>query len=138
MLRRVSPVKTQQWKQRFERYRTSSLTVAQFCLAEGVSVPSFYQWKKKLARKVTDHVQPSASNQPTARQAKAARAVNRKPTFQSIQLVPPAIQQPVVTIRTPGGIKIEIVENLPMIQAVLEQLLCAPQQAGLAQGIATC
>ena len=62
MSHRVSPVKTQQWKQRFDGYRTSSLTVAQFCKAEGVSVPSFYQWKKKLARKVTDHVQHPVIN----------------------------------------------------------------------------
>lgn len=31
------------------RFATSSLTVAEFCAAEGVSVPAFYQWKRVLA-----------------------------------------------------------------------------------------
>ena len=36
------------WTERMARYRTSSLTVKEFCAAEGVSQPSFYQWKKRL------------------------------------------------------------------------------------------
>lgn len=31
------------------RFATSSLAVAEFCAAEGVSVPAFYQWKRVLA-----------------------------------------------------------------------------------------
>lgn len=38
------------WAERLDRYHASSLTVKAFCQAENVSVPRFYQWKKKLAQ----------------------------------------------------------------------------------------
>lgn len=31
-----------------ERFHATHLTVAEFCAAEGVSVPAFYQWKRVL------------------------------------------------------------------------------------------
>lgn len=37
------------WIQRMERFAQSGLTVKEFCAQEKTSVPSFYQWKKKLA-----------------------------------------------------------------------------------------
>lgn len=37
------------WTERMARYRDCSLTVREFCAREGVSQPSFYQWKRKLA-----------------------------------------------------------------------------------------
>ncbi len=37
------------WLQRMERFAQSNLTVKNFCAQENISVPSFYQWKKKLA-----------------------------------------------------------------------------------------
>jgi hypothetical protein len=53
----VVPVRTrrdpaatrQKWVDRVQRFRTSDLTVAEFCLAEGVSVPAFYFWRRTLA-----------------------------------------------------------------------------------------
>ena len=36
------------WAARLQRFRVSQLTVKVFCQQEGVSQPSFYQWKKKL------------------------------------------------------------------------------------------
>jgi hypothetical protein len=37
------------WRERLARYRHSGQTVASFCEAEGVSTPSFYAWKRRLA-----------------------------------------------------------------------------------------
>lgn len=37
------------WRQRLGRFARSGKTVAAFCAAEQVSVPTFYQWKRKLA-----------------------------------------------------------------------------------------
>ena len=49
MKSRVSdPVKVQQWSERLSRFGDSGQTVAEFCRAERVSQPSFYQWKKTL------------------------------------------------------------------------------------------
>jgi hypothetical protein len=39
------------WEQRLEHFRRSGLTVADFCDREGISVASFYAWKRRL---VTD------------------------------------------------------------------------------------
>jgi transposase len=47
--RRDPAATRQKWVDRVQRFRDSKLTVAQFCLAEGVSVPAFYQWRRTLA-----------------------------------------------------------------------------------------
>jgi transposase len=39
----------QAWVQRLGRFATAGLRPAQFCAAEGVSLPSFYSWKRRLA-----------------------------------------------------------------------------------------
>jgi len=36
------------WRGRMARFREWTSTVAEFCRREGVSVPSFYQWRKRL------------------------------------------------------------------------------------------
>ena len=41
----------QAWIQRLDRFKQANQTVAQFCQTEGVSVPSFYQWRNKLKPK---------------------------------------------------------------------------------------
>lgn len=45
----VDVQKRQDWLRRFRRFRESGLSVARFCQRERVSVPAFYQWRKKLA-----------------------------------------------------------------------------------------
>lgn len=47
--RRDPAATRRRWAERMGRFATSSLTVAEFCAAEGVSVPAFYQWKRVLA-----------------------------------------------------------------------------------------
>ncbi len=49
--RRDSAATRQLWADRLKRFRTADLTVAAFCAAEGVSVPAFYQWRRRLTRK---------------------------------------------------------------------------------------
>ena len=39
----------QAWVERLQRFPDSGLGPAQFCAAEGVSLPSFYSWKRRLA-----------------------------------------------------------------------------------------
>lgn len=36
------------WRERLARFESGNLTVAEFCDREGVSNPSFYQWRKRL------------------------------------------------------------------------------------------
>jgi transposase len=36
------------WRERLDRFERSGVTVQAFCRREGVSVPSYYQWRRKL------------------------------------------------------------------------------------------
>ncbi|MGH9622199.1 MAG: IS66 family insertion sequence element accessory protein TnpA [Bryobacteraceae bacterium] len=54
MARSADSVKRRQWQQRLRRFKQGHLTVAAFCQAEGVSVPSFYQWRRILDRTAGD------------------------------------------------------------------------------------
>jgi transposase len=47
--RRDPAATRRRWAERLARFRRSGQTIAQFCAAEEVSVPSFYVWKRTLA-----------------------------------------------------------------------------------------
>jgi len=49
MRRVVNEGKRRLWRERLARFARSGKKVAAFCSAEHVSVPTFYQWKRKLA-----------------------------------------------------------------------------------------
>ena len=42
------PKKVREWTERIERFHRSQVTLTQFCRDEGVSVQSFYQWRKRI------------------------------------------------------------------------------------------
>ncbi|MEM1228867.1 MAG: hypothetical protein AAGJ40_24550 [Planctomycetota bacterium] len=50
MSRSPDPARRQLWRERLDRFAHSNLSVVQFCQQEGISAPSFYQWKKKHAQ----------------------------------------------------------------------------------------
>ena len=50
-----------QWQSLIERGERSSLGIAAFCRAEGVSTASFYSWRKRLSQ-APAHDSGSASN----------------------------------------------------------------------------
>jgi hypothetical protein len=49
MARSVDVGKLAEWRGRLERFRQAGISVTRFCRGEQVSVPSFYQWRRKLA-----------------------------------------------------------------------------------------
>ena len=49
MFRASNSRKAELWRSRMRRFQTSGMSVTQFCRVEGVSMPSFYQWRKRLA-----------------------------------------------------------------------------------------
>jgi hypothetical protein len=82
-----------EWRGRFARYAMSELTVVEFCIVEGVSVSSFYQWRKRLAKK-SEHRQDAKTH---------------RPVFAPVRLVTsPSVPVPRVTVRLPGGTRLEI------------------------------
>jgi len=48
MARASDSEKLRQWRRRMARFAKVQQSVTQFCREEGVSVPSFYHWRKKL------------------------------------------------------------------------------------------
>ena len=71
----------QKWAERVARFRASDLSVPQFCLTEGISVPSFYFWRRTLAAET--------ATEPTAR-----------PTVVPVRIARPA---PGVEVALPSG-----------------------------------
>lgn len=43
--------KEQQWRSRLRQWRSSGLTVREFCEERGLSEPSFYAWRRVLAER---------------------------------------------------------------------------------------
>lgn len=159
MKRGSDPAKVQLWHKRFARFSNCGQTVARFCRDEGVSVPSFYLWKKKLAdgppgRNLVDNSassrQKSTSNRPLANRAltrrpmgRGQRSSNRPSTlFQPIELkiaTDNAAVNPGVTVRLPGGIEIALGDNLLVIEQVVGQLLDRqPSGRSINAGAAAC
>src|SRR5664279_3103651 len=44
----LGSAKSREWQARFERYRLSGTTVANFCRRERVSVAAFYYWRREV------------------------------------------------------------------------------------------
>jgi hypothetical protein len=77
------------WRERLARFRRSGETIADFCEREGVSTPTFYAWKRRLAGHTTN-------GQATRRSA---------PLFVPLSLGPVAAG---VRIVLPGGAVVEL------------------------------
>lgn len=43
--------KVREWQRRMSRFEGSRQSVVEFCRREGVSSPSFYQWRRRLAER---------------------------------------------------------------------------------------
>lgn len=99
------PSRAQVWAERLDRCQASSLTVKAFCQAENVSVPSFYQWKKKLT------------------QAEAA------PAFVPVNLISPLSDD--LELVLPGGATLKLSTQLDdaAMRKVLSAVVAATTQA---------
>ena len=101
------------WLDRLNRFSQSDQTVAEFCAAECVSVPSFYQWKHRLSPLV---VEPKVPRKPKKRRAK-------KPQTAFTQLTVVDRQATTASISLPGGITIELGTQQDAIATIIEQVL---------------
>lgn len=107
------------WRERLQRFKQSGLTVANFCQREGISVPSFYEWRRRLAE---------VSAVP---QVKRPVSTQRRETavFQQVMLAAGGT----VTVEWPNGVRMELpAQQVPLVQAVVAELL--RNQAGRATG----
>jgi hypothetical protein len=113
MSRRPDTIKVEEWNQRIARFRNSSQSVVDFCRAEGVSQPSFYQWKKKLGS-----IEPGVAGQP-----KSLANVFEPVDFKPVQIAATTTRQPGLKVRLPGGIELELGDDPKVIESVIKQLI---------------
>ena len=76
--------KVREWRQRMGRFQEGRQSVTEFCRTEGVSAPSFYQWRKRLAWR--------------------PRATEEASGFRAVRLVSSAG----VVVQLPGGTRLEV------------------------------
>lgn len=62
MARKTDGVKLDQWRDRFDRFRVSGLTMAAFCRYENVTPNRFYYWAQRLQE--ANALQPTKPIQP--------------------------------------------------------------------------
>ena len=82
------------WRDRLAKYRQSDLTVAEFCRQEGVSNPSFYQWRKRLEQGRTR----SKQNRPPS------PSDDGQPPFLPVTIPSSAVAE----IELPNGVRIRV------------------------------
>jgi hypothetical protein len=83
--RRPNPATRQLWQQRLERFRHSGLTVLAFCDREGLSLTSFYAWRRRLQR----HATPPAPD---------------APRLVPVRLITPTVSAPVELLLPSGSV----------------------------------
>ena len=122
------------WLDRLNCFSQSDQTVAEFCAAECVSVPSFYQWKRRLSPLVVEPRQPRKRkpSKPEKRRAKKPR-----PAFTQLTVVDRQAMS--ASISLPGCITIELGTHPDAIVTILEQVLRhSSQKQMLEQKAASC
>ena len=113
MARNPDRAKQREWSDRFQRFGRSSQTVADFCRAEGVSQPSFYVWKRRLA---------GSGRASVKRRQRSASPANSRNGFRSV-VITPATDAVSVKVRLPDGVVIELGDDPLVIERVVGQLL---------------
>ena len=118
MARSSDPKKLALWQERFQRFLSSDLAVARFCVMEHVSVASFYHWRKKIGGQSVHKIGRRA-----LRPVGSAQDRNAFPAFRSVTVVPAACG---VSIRLPGGTLIEVgATHLDAIRTVVAETVLA-------------
>lgn len=91
-----------EWEARLARWRTSRVSIRQFCFDERVSEPSFYQWRKRL----------QVGRAPPQRQAHEDRRASAAsaPRFLPIEVVGGAASadNTVIEIRLASGVALRV------------------------------
>ena len=112
----TNTAKWEQWTERFARYEPSKQTVREFCRLEGVSVPSFYNWQRKL-REDSFNARMCVTDSSTTADSRTLPSA-----FKPI-LLTSVTSATVMTIRLPQGIVVELGQDRATIEQVLRQLL---------------
>ncbi len=116
--RRRDPEKEQFWRRMVAQQRQSAGTIRAFCEREGLSQPSFYQWRRELSRRDRASMTRRGAAVPGATRRGAA-------TFVPIQVVP---EVALIEIALPGGVVVRVRAGADA--ATLRQVLAALVEGG--------
>jgi hypothetical protein len=144
MSRSLDPTKPAVWRERLERFSSCGLAVARFCAREGVSVASFYHWRKKLGHEGRRRRRRMTDGHPRHRTGPAGG----RGVFQPVAVVPaargvvtvasrcvPAVRA--VSIQLPCGTRIEVgADDLDAVRTVVAEVVRADR--GREAGVARC
>lgn len=110
----VDEAKRRLWRERLARFAGGGQSVAAFCSAERVSVPTFYEWKRKLASRSVGCRKPRAKSSELRNPAQAFLPVR-------IEGVTP------VEIELPNGTRVRVPStDLKALQAAIAAAGCVP------------
>jgi transposase-like protein len=91
--------KAWEWRRRMARFEETQQSVVKFCRQEGVSAPSFYHWRKRLAQQ--------------------ARPAEEAADFRPVRVIGSAE----VSVRLPGGTQLHVPTSDPQaLRLVIETL----------------
>ena len=97
--------KVREWQRRMTRFEEAQQSVTEFCRKEGVSAPSFYQWRKRLAQR--------------------PRPTDEAAGFRPVRLVSSAT----VAVQLPGGTQLHVpTSERRALRLVIETLARADAQ----------
>ena len=120
------------WQQRLDRYATSNQTVTDFCKTEGVSVPSFYHWKRRLS---TPHRDSPAANRKTRQRRKMQSDKTAATSFTELVVTG---QPGTAQAQLPNGVSISLGCDQAIAAAIIDRLLAyEPVAAGSNSGSAS-
>ena len=116
MGRVMDAAKRRLWSDRFRRFDRCDLTVVDFCLAEGVSTPSFYQWRRKLGGISGREVVPGTQIE--------------EPTFLPVRLLSAKPAAGEVEIHLPNGARVIVTSaDVPSMAAAIAAAGQVPREA---------
>jgi hypothetical protein len=110
------------WRQRLERFAGWSGTVAEFCRREGVTQPTFYQWRKRLTLAGMPAKREGAKGFPAAGRM-AEQAQQKRAPFVELSLAAAMT----VEIELPNGVVVRVPANR---EATLRMAILAAGELG--------
>ena len=117
MSRMTKPERIQLWLDRLNRHSVSQLTVAEFCQREDVSLPSFYQWKRRLRPRIESATKRRKSRLP--RQLRKPAVADQQ---RFTELVVNASQS-TASVSLPGDITISLGAQPEIASLIIDRLL---------------
>jgi hypothetical protein len=131
--RRRDAVKEARWRELVAAYKTSDLSVREFCRRERVPENSFYAWRRELTLRDAEGAMAATSKSPAADASWKAgglksRSSAQRPTFVPVTLAGP-VGAPLVEVALAHGAVLRVhagcdAATLAMVLAALEGSRC--------------